>query len=147
MSQTDELADWLTPLLKKLDPGQRLALARELGRGLRQRQAERIKNQKDPDGAAFVPRKPRPRNKTKTGPMFAQLRQYKYLKFKARTGEISVGWFSHAAHVARIHNDGLTGTVDKKYGNETQYPMRELLGLTDDDMDWLQDTVLDWIAR
>ncbi len=142
MSQIDDLANWLTPLLQQLEPGQRLTLARELGKGLRQRQAQRIKDQKTPDGRNFVLRQPKNRADAKHGPMFAQLRRYKYLKFKARSGEISVGWFSHAAHVARIHNYGLKGKVGEKYGPEIKYHQRELLGLNEEDMEWVLDMVM-----
>ena len=147
MSQTDDLANWLAPLLKQLEPGQRIQLARELGRGLRQRQAQRIKGQKNPDGTTFVARKPRTGTNAKRGPMFVQLRKYKYLKFKARSGEISVGWFSHAAHVARIHHYGLEGTVGDKYSPRVQYHQRELLGLSDEDIEWVEESLLEFLKN
>jgi len=147
MSQRNDPANWLTPLIRQLEPSQRLTLARELGRGLRQRQAQRIKDQITPDGRRFIRRKPQSRSDAKQGPMFAQLRKYKYLKFKARSGEISVGWFSHAAHVARIHHYGLEGTVGDKYSPKVQYHQRELLGLSEEDMEWVLDMSLEHINR
>lgn len=140
MNNADDLANWLTPLIRQLEPGQRTSLAREIGRGLRQRQALRIKQQENPDGSQFEPRKPR--TSGKRGEMFRQLRKYKYLKFKARSGEVSTGWFGYAAFIARIHQYGLEGKVDPRYSQTVQYPLRELLGLSDADVEWLQDTVL-----
>jgi phage virion morphogenesis protein len=147
MSQIDELADWLKPLLQQMEPGQRKKLAREIGLGLRKRQADRIKDQKAPDGKTFIARQPRPRDEANRGPMFDQLIKFKHLKFKARSESVSVGWFSRVAHIARIHHYGMRGTVDDRYGPVIKYHERELLGLTDDDMRWIQETALDHLGN
>lgn len=51
------LEDWAGALLAKLKPRQRLALNREISRGLRQRQKKRINAQRNPDGTTYKVRK------------------------------------------------------------------------------------------
>lgn len=56
MSSGDPLSaleDWVAPLLAKLEPAQRRALARNVGQALRRSQAARIAAQQNPDGSAY----------------------------------------------------------------------------------------------
>gem|GEM_PF-103570 len=50
------LEDWVEPLIAKLEPAQRKALAREIGTALRKSQQQRIRKQKNPDGSAYASR-------------------------------------------------------------------------------------------
>lgn len=130
--------EWAEPLIRRLQPVQRRRLLMHLARGLRRRQAERIKAQQDPEGKAYAPRKPR--RGRKDGPMFARLRQTKHLKAVADPFGAAVGFAGRSARIARIHSEGGEERLATG-GPLVRYPERPLLGYTDDDHDWVMSEV------
>ena len=87
------LETWAGALLAKLQPAQRRAINHQVAIDLRRSQAQRIKAQQGPDGAAYPPRKKRKELKRKKGrikrqkpAMFAKIRTTKHMKVKA-TGD------------------------------------------------------------
>lgn len=150
------LEEWVSPLLAKLDSGERTQLARDLAFKLRSSQRQRIANQQNPDGSAFAPRKQQTvknlRGKTghiKRAAMFHKLRQAKYLKARISSGgkpnSISVGFFGQVATLARVHHYGLRDRV-RPGGPEVQYEARQLLGFSKEDVEMIEEGLLGWLA-
>src|SRR5450830_1982650 len=133
------LEAWAGTLLAKLQPAQRRAINHKVAIDLRRSQAQRIKAQQGPDGAAYAARKPRKELKGKKGrikrqkaAMFSKMRTAKFLKTQADAGQLTVGFVGKVTRVARVHHEGLTDKVAKK-GPKYTYPARPLLGLSETD--------------
>ena len=131
------LEAWAGALLAKLQPARRRAINHKVAIDLRRSQAQRIKAQQGPDGAAYPARKNRKELKGKKGrikrqkaAMFAKIRTAKHLKVKATGDQIEVGFFGWVARVAHVHQFGRQEQVSKK-GPIYKYPARPLLGLSE----------------
>ena len=84
------------------------------------------------------------RNATKTVPMFAKLRTARYLKARGDAGGLTVCYDGVAARIARVHQFGERDRVAA--GMYTDYPARELLGITPADERLIADRLLNRIA-
>lgn len=147
------LETWAGALLAKLQPAQRRAINHQVAIDLRRSQAQRIKAQQGPDGAAYPPRKRRKELKGKKGrikrqkaAMFAKIRTAKHLKVKATGNQIEVGFFGWVARVARVHQFGQQDRVSKK-GQEYKYPERPLLGVSDVDRNAIRESLLHYLVQ
>lgn len=142
----NQLATWAAPLLAKLSSQERRAMMRELAIGLRKRQSDRIKDQQNVDGSAYVPRKPQRLIRSKQGrikqTMFNKLTKASHLKIAITEGSAAVGFDGRTARIARVHQLGLRDKVSR-YRVEYDYPKRELLGFSDDDQTWARDFLID----
>jgi phage virion morphogenesis protein len=141
----DDLAGVVNGLLIGLSTSGRASLMRKVARDWRKLQAARIREQKNPDGSAYEPRKPLKEGfePLKKGAMFKKLRQAKYLKSGASPNEAWVGFVGRIAAIARVHQYGLKDRVLRlKNAPEVQYPARELLGLTDNEHEALLDLTI-----
>lgn len=140
--------DQLAGLLTQIDGKARRQLAREIAKQLRQSQQRRITAQLNPDGSAFEKRKPqiRERKGKLRRTMFAKLRTTKYLKTEATANAAVTGFVSEVERIARVHQYGLRDRAQRD-GPEIQYPMRELLGFSDFDIDKISDMLLIHLAR
>lgn len=151
---TDDLRaveDWATALLLKIAPAGRRKVAQAIATELRRRQAERIKSQREPDGSAFVPRKPRKdlrgkRGRIKRGAMFAKLRTSKWLKARATPDAAEVGFSGRAARIALVHQHGEMDAVAPGSDKRVRYPQRRLLGFSDADRTRIRDRLIDHLA-
>lgn len=136
----DALEHWVEPLLQRLSNAERRKLTRSLAVGLRRRQADRIKAQLNPDDTPFEKRKPRKADKRgrikKSAAMFTTLRQLRHLKIASDSDSAAVGFNGRSAAIARIHQQGQLARVGPG-GPLYQYPIRKLLGFSNDDRDWL----------
>lgn len=145
-----ELATWAAPLLAKLSGTERRQLMRELAKGLRKRQSDRIKAQKNVDGSAYVPRKPQRIIRSKQGrikqTLFNKLTKAAHLKVAVTDSSAAVGFDGRTARIARVHQLGLRDKVSR-YRNEYDYPKRELLGFSDDDKTWVRDFLIDRLTE
>lgn len=142
MDDLQLLNNWATPLLAKLSSGERASLARTIARDLRRSQQQRIKDQQNPDGSDFAPRKfQQQQGRIKRRAMFAKLRTTKYLKQRANANDITVGFYSRIARIARVHQEGLRDRV-RKGGPEVTYEQRQLLGFSDADKNMIMDALL-----
>ena len=142
------LATWVGALLAKLQPAQRRAINHKVAIDLRRSQAQRIKAQQGPDGAAYPARKHRKEFKGKNGrikrqkaAMFAKIRTAKHLKVKATGDQIEVGFFGWVARVARVHQFGRQDRITKK-GAVYKYPERPLLGMSEPDRTLIRESLL-----
>lgn len=161
-----QLADWLEPLIQRMQPRERAQLARRMAAELRKRQASRIARQQDPDGHPYAPRKPQRRpqatpgglaaqakqakgpaaqHRQRVGAMFQQLRTAKWLKAQGDKDQASVAFLNRVQRIAQVHQWGLQDRPEPG-GPLITYPTRVLLGINRQDTEALQDLVLRHLA-
>lgn len=140
--------DQLAGLLANMDGKARRQLAREVAKLLRQSQQRRIAAQLNPDGSAFDKRKPQLRQQKGKlrRTMFSKLRTAKYLKTEAKPDAAVVGFVSQVGRIAAVHQYGLRDRAQKG-GSEVQYPVRQLLGFTDADIEAVSDLTIKHLAN
>ncbi|EKN4067996.1 TPA: phage virion morphogenesis protein [Yersinia enterocolitica] len=135
MNEFKPFEDKLAGLIAALSPASRRRMTVEIAKKLRQRQQQRIKSQKSPDGTPYAPRKRQP-IKAKKGrikrEMFAKLRTNRFLKASGDTNEAVVEFTSKVQRIARVHHYGLK---DKPGRNSAavEYPERPLMGFNSED--------------
>ena len=146
------LESWAGALLAKLQPAQRRAINYKVAIDLRRSQAQRIKSQQAPDGAAYSTRKKRKELRGKSGrikrqkaEMFSKIRTARYLKVKASGDQLEVGFVSRVARVARVHQFGEEDRVSPR-GPTYSYPARPLLGFSEADRALVRDSLLKHLA-
>jgi phage virion morphogenesis protein len=144
MADTDltRVEGWLEGLMVRLSDGERRKLAVKIGQSLRRSNAARIAANKEPDGSAMAPRKPRkgrdgkPIRKRR---MFRRLRMARNMKIRATPDSVELNFGGGSAQrIAEIHHDGQVGTVGRTRDGRTiraRYEARQLLGFGSDDMD------------
>lgn len=142
------LETWAGALLAKLQPAQRRAINHQVAIDLRRSQAQRIKAQQGPDGAAYPPRKKRKELKGKKGrikrqktAMFTKIRTTKFLKVSASGTHIEIGFFGRVARMARVHQFGEEERINRT-GTACKYPERPLLGISELDRILIRDSLL-----
>ena len=162
MDDLQRLEDWVTPLLAKLSGPEQRALARTVARELRAGNVEHMRAQQAPDGTGWEPRKASglrngrggikrqakgpAKGPAKTRPMMEKLRAAKHLKASATASEALVGFVGRAERIARVHHFGLRDRV-KPGGPEYDYPARQLLGITDAQIERVRDLLLKHLSE
>ncbi|REE92641.1 phage virion morphogenesis protein [Cupriavidus plantarum] len=148
MSDLESLTAWAGAFIAKLDSSQRRALMKSVVTELRARQSRRIGEQRNPDGSAYEPRKPRLRLKPGRirRAMFMRLRTTRYMKAQSDENAAVVTFAGNAQRIAAVHQFGLRDRVNKA-GMEVTYAQRELLGFADGDVERLTDLVLNHLTR
>ncbi|WP_151713570.1 phage virion morphogenesis protein [Acinetobacter bereziniae] len=141
----EDLVKYLNPLLAKLSSSEMSKLNKKVGADLRRSQQQRISAQLNPDGSNYVPRRLRQGNRIRNK-MFSKLRTFRYLRNFSNADKVSVGFLNNVVFVARIHQEGLPGRVDKN-GPVINYPKRELLGFTDSDLKMIENSVLKHLGQ
>lgn len=144
MNEFKPFDDKLAGLLAALSPAGRRRLTVDIAKKLRQRQQQRIKSQKAPDGTAYTPRKRQPLRAKKgriKREMFAKLRTNRYLKASGNDSAAVVEFTGKVQRIARVHQLGLK---DKPVRNSTevQYPARQLLGFDKVSIQMIKDEIL-----
>jgi phage virion morphogenesis protein len=119
-----------------------------MARKLRDSQASRIRSNIQPDGSPMTPRKPQPKLKKGRGrlrrKMFFKISSKTWLKASANEHQAVVEFVGTANRLATIHHNGLK---DRIKGREISYPMRELLGITEQERDQLETTLLTHLTK
>lgn len=142
-----QLDDWLAGLLRQISPDKVRLINRRVAADLRRAQSRRIASQQNPDGSPYAGRSSKnlrlKKGKIKRKAMFARLRTARYLKSISNDRELSVGFMGRAAVIASVHQFGLQQTQG---GKTYSMPKRELLGLTDADIEFLADAYLRHMA-
>lgn len=137
------LTSWADGLLVSMEPAARRQLAEDMARKLRDSQASRIRANILPDGSPMAPRKPQPKLKKGRGrlrhKMFFKISNKTWLKARASEHQAVVEFVGTANRIATIHQHGLK---DRIKGREISYPVRELLGITAQECDQLETTLL-----
>lgn len=142
-----QLARQTEALAQKLSGPERKKLLAKMGQSLRQKQAERIRGNVQPDGSAMEPRKPQPqlrkRGHTRRR-MFAKMVKTTWLKSTATPSEATVQFVGGARRIATVNHFGLRDRIGKK---EVTYPERKLLGITDADISEMEDILLSHMTQ
>ena len=148
---TDELSrltSWADGLLASMEPAARRQLAADMARKLRDSQASRIRTNIQPDGSPMTQRKPQPKLKKGRGrlrkKMFFKISSKTWLKASATPSQAVVEFVGTARRLATIHHYGLK---DRIKGREISYPAREMLGLTMDEVEQLDELILNFLAK
>ncbi|MDA7086503.1 phage virion morphogenesis protein [Pseudomonas sp. SA3-5] len=146
----DDLGDWLTPLISRIEPAQRGKLARSVAQQLRRSQQQRIVAQRNPDGTPFAPRKQRKlRGKVgrikRKAKMFTKLRTVRYVKASGSASAATVGFAGRISRIARVHQYGLRDRPAPG-AKDVHYAKRELLGLSAAEREMVRDQVLQHLA-
>ncbi|WP_324032534.1 phage virion morphogenesis protein [Aeromonas caviae] len=144
----NRLTSWADGLLASMEPAARRQLAGEMARTLRASQALRIRANIQPDGSPMAPRKPQPKLKKNRGrlrrKMFFKISSPAWLKARANEYQAVVEFVGTANRLATIHQYGLK---DRIKGREISYPARELLGITAQERDQLETTLLAHLTK
>jgi phage virion morphogenesis protein len=156
MDELNALEDWAGAMLAKLEPAASRQAAVDIARELRRSQQARIASQRNPDGTAFEPRKPRQVMKSKKlrekagrikrRAMFAKLRTARFFKVETDSTGLTIGFSGRIARLARIHQEGLASEVEDG-GPVYQYPVRQLLGFSQAERDLIRDKLLEHLAK
>jgi phage virion morphogenesis protein len=150
-SGLEAIEPWLDALLQRLKPGERRALTSRIGRMLRQRNADRIRDNTDPDGNAMPPRKRqldrRGRIRKRKARMFPKIALARNLKVRTSPEEVELTFTGRTAQAAAVHHYGLEDKVDRRIPNSirTRYPARRLLGIPAGDREAILDEVTTWL--
>lgn len=142
----EALETWASVLLERLEPGERVKLARSIGQELRRSQQKRVMAQTNPDGSKYAPRKKRDL-RGKQGrirrrlDMFKKLRTASYLKIRGDSNAVTVGFTGRIARIARVHQYGLKDRAERG-APDIRYDQREVLGFTEADLDLIRDGLL-----
>ena len=146
----DAIEPWLSGVLAKLSPGERIKITRKIGQLLRRRNAERIRANVQPDGTPMEPRKPRRdkrgRVRGRKGKMFPKVGLVRNMRVTVRPDEVKVNFSPLAAGAAKVHHWGLVDRVEKAGdAPSVRYPARHLLGINPDDRDEIMTEVIKWL--
>ena len=133
---------WLDGIMARLEPGERLKVARRIGQMLRRRNAERIRANVQPDGSPMEPRKitrdQRGRIRGRKGKMFPKTGMAKNMQVRADADQVEVSFKQTVAGAAKVHHYGLVDRVSRNAGApRVRYPIRRLLGINDEDREMI----------
>ncbi len=149
MTELNPLIDRLNGIIQSAEPAARKALIKQIAMNVRRTQADRIKENRNPDGSQYEGRKvsrlaqKKEENRKK---MFRKMIRAKWLKAKSTATDASIEFIGRAGQIARVSQYGLRDRVNKR-GLEVKYPQRELLGLTSQEMEMIEDIVLSSMTR
>lgn len=148
MNEFKPFDDKLAGLLAAMSPAGRRRLTVDIAKKLRQRQQQRIKSQKAPDGTPYAPRKSQPL-RTKKGrikrQMFTKLRTNRFMKASGNDNAAVVEFTGKVQRIARVHQFGLK---DKPGRNSVEivYPVRELLGFDEKTGEIVEQIIINYLA-
>lgn len=144
MNEFKPFDDKLAGLLAALSPAGRRRLTVDIAKKLRQRQQQRIKSQKAPDGTAYIPRKRQPLRAKKgriKRQMFAKLRTNRYMKASGSDSAAVVEFTGKVQRIARVHQYGLKDRPNP-HSKNVHYPERPLLGIRQDEKMYIEMLII-----
>ncbi|EPU0953330.1 TPA: phage virion morphogenesis protein [Klebsiella pneumoniae] len=143
MNDFKPFEDKLAGLIAALSPAGRRRMTVDIAKKLRQRQQQRIKSQKAPDGSPFTPRKRQP-VRAKEGrikrEMFAKLRTNRYMKTTGNDSAAVVEFTGKVQRIARVHQLGLMDKASRQ-SKSVLYPARILLALNESDISSVEEVI------
>lgn len=143
----NRLVSWADALLASMTPAARRQLMGELARNLRASQSTRIRANLQPDGSPMTPCKPLKKLAKKRGTtrrkMFQHLVSPRWLKATSTEHQAVVEFVGSANRLATIHQYGLK---DRIKGREIHYPARELLCITQQEFNDLEEVLLNHLT-
>lgn len=144
---------WAAAILQRLAPAERRRFLRSYATALRRSQADRIAQQKNPDGSAFAPRKAQASRNLRAkagrvrrrGAMFGKLKTTKHLRvLEASDTAVSVGFTGRDAAIAAVSQFGRAVRVGKGPSAPlVRYSVRRLVGMTDAEQHEFARRILD----
>ncbi|MCF5729903.1 phage virion morphogenesis protein [Aeromonas veronii] len=144
----NRLISWADALLASMTPVARRQLMGEMARNLRASQSKRIRANLQPDGSPMTPRKQLKKLAKKRGAtrrkMFQHLVSPRWLKATSTEHQAVVEFVGSANRLATIHQYGLK---DRIKGREIRYPARELLGITNQEVERLEELLLAHLTK
>ncbi|MGU3381105.1 phage virion morphogenesis protein [Klebsiella grimontii] len=147
MNNFKPFEDKLAGLIAALSPAERRRMTADIAKKLRQRQQQRIKSQKAPDGSPFAPRKRQP-VRAKQGrikrEMFVKLRTNRYMKASGNDSAAVVEFTGKVQRIARVHQYGLRDKPEP-HSNYIKYHERQLLGINKKEEDIINNIVLGYL--
>lgn len=147
MNDFKPFEDKLAGLIAALSPAGRRRMTADIAKKLRQRQQQRIKSQKAPDGSPFTPRKRQP-VRVKKGrikrEMFVKLRTNRYMKASGNDSAAVVEFTGKVQRIARVHQLGLKDAPTRN-SNFVDYPSRRLLGISVYDREFIEARVVGYL--
>ena len=150
MADLAYLPEHLQRILDGLSDSEMNKLKRQIATKLRQSQSRRIAAQQNADGSSYAPRKvqqslPGRRPKRVRRKMMSKLKNISQMRIEHSGAGFSIAYNGRMAGIASVHQFGLTSTVSAKRGTQAVYPVRELLGISDDDKQMIDEMVLEFI--
>ncbi|WP_338507601.1 phage virion morphogenesis protein [Erwinia aphidicola] len=148
MNALEPLEARLSALIASLSAPARKKLASSIARKLRASQQRNIRRQQAPDGTPFKPRKKQPLRGKKgriRREMFAKLRTAKYMKTQPSPNEAVIEFAGNVQRIARVHHYGLRDRPSSK-GKEVQYEARTLMGISDNDYQFIEEIIISALA-
>lgn len=134
-------------LLSRFSIAERRKLLRSVAQKVSASQRQRIGTQKNPDGSAYIPRKPQKRKgKIRRKAMFVKLKSSRFIKSKAGSEQAEIGFNGRNEQIAKVHQYGLESQVDKSKPHKVRYDQRELLGFSDSDKQLIEDLIIDQLS-
>lgn len=85
------------------------------------------------------------RGRIKRKAMFKKIGSARHLKIQSDPNTIAIGFIGRTARLARVHQFGLKDKAGER-GREVEYERRQLLGLTDADLELIRDRLLEHLA-
>ena len=126
----DELEPWLERIEQQLDANSKRKLNRRLATKLSTQLKRRIRDQKDPSGRRFAPRKRDRPGSLRRGALFKRLP--KMIKTAYSASHAEVGFAGRTADVMKVHQYGQTIRPSPN-AKPTRYAVRETVGWSDED--------------
>jgi len=152
---------WLNGIMARLQPGQRIRLAREIGRIIRKTNAARVMANIEPDGTAMAARRPRTdrqiraklkgrkriRDRHRNGPMFRKIELAKNMVVRPGPDQVVLSFKPRVAKTAEVHHFGETAPVDPRIPNSIRirYAARALLGFNEADRTEILNATMAWL--
>lgn len=130
MSNFSELGVWLQRIEHQLDDDGKRRLMRVIATKAKQKMTQRIRSQRDPNGAGFVPRKRDHVRSIRRGAMFQRLPRMIKTAYSASHAE--VGFAGRTATVMRVHQDGGSAAPAKGMP-PVRYAVRQTVGWSSED--------------
>jgi len=134
MSDFSGLSDWLQRIDDQLDDNGKSRLMQRISTKIKQKWSQRIRSQRDPSGAGFVPRKAKPRKfrgkRVKTGAMFTKA--HRQLKTAYSSNHAEIGFAGRLAAIMAVHQYGQVAQPSPN-ARAVQYAVRETVGFSSED--------------
>lgn len=127
------LSAWIGELTEHFDERQRRILTRKISQAVKKNWAKRIRNQQNPNGARFAPRRNRNR-----GAMFRHAPRMLKTAYNADKAEI--GFDGRYAKIMEVHQYGQT-IQPSDNARATTYDVRETVGFSVEDEETIQKIV------
>lgn len=142
-----QLEQWIGDLYSRLDTKNMSRVNRSVATHLRRSQSQRIAAQQNPDGSQYIPRSTRTRTKKgaiRRRKMFSRIRLAKHFINSSNANEVSIGFRGRNAMIATVHQFGETA---ESFGRMIRMPKRELLGLTEAEINELREIYLALLGK